>query len=882
MAKKKSLAQQEIAADKYLDTYFNELNKKTAAGVKLDPATVKRIPTALEGDEYFKIYNSIDKLDNLSDSQKLRLKLGMELGYGGGLRISEIMKLTRKNVSVTSDGLVILNFVGKGNKEGQVLLPPRASKLVQEVLNSAPDMGSESPLFPSERRGKFLYGGTFNTRMKDAARAAGFGEKFIDTTVSAHNLRHGFVTTLIRGGTSLSTVQQMARHADPKTTLGYSHVMGADVRSAILTNHPLGQIASQAQDFTIPKSLSIDNLAQVIDEDRFFSVKHAYSNFVSGAEDVNYYRAALKDARLASDLIENLVSEASQARSTLSARPDRVSYQAVQAGALPGTNLVPEPDTIPKSKRGVSAPAGRSFRTSTEGLALVLKTMGDSKLPVDKALNRLGNSAATFMFELENEIARGSNTAPRVLEAFKFELQRLFPDGLAFQGRFLVDILDDEGKVIAKAGSLASPHEAEAISHALYKAGYLEATDPDFKKAQEYFDSLDPSKQTKERLELRQGLDIEDTGRGKGSDPFTNVEFVEDKNGNVTKVLHRNPLSGASEKQPFFRVGGEAGFVLNEGAYEQAGFREKDTVEWAKRKPNPEYIAYFQYQERLRQAEQAAQVKSRGGMSAGEVTNQTKRVADANRALGILQAKPPPRPEVSNKAGFEAASSQLLGEPYNPQVTPKALPEPEPPKIEGPTTPLTDEEVEAAKSKRSFLRGAGRTFKSTGGIGGLLGLGLGFLMADQAEAEVIKKRGAVKDPESFALEKQEIATGVVYDVDPEDGKPRPGRRTGLPLEVLNQMLIMGRSDLIEKAADDWEKRDSLKPEVRKQIEETRALYKESRKTTVPVQEQEEFKLKALYPSGQKPGYRHPGSGYTGVPIEQRRSSNQPSFLERDQ
>ena len=194
----------------------------------------------------------------------------------------------------------------------------------------------------------------------------------------------------------------------------------------------------------------------------------------------------------------------------------------------------------------------------------------------------------------------------------------------------------------------------------------------------------------------------------------------------------------------------------------------------------------------------------------------------------------------------------------------------------------TKKEVEAAKSKRAFLRGAGRTFKSTGGIGGLLGLGLGFLMADQAEAEVIKKRGAVKDPESFALEKQEIATGVVYDVDPEDGKPRPGRRTGLPLEVLNQMLIMGRSDLIEKAADDWEKRDSLKPEVRKQIEETRALYKESRKTTVPVQEQEEFKLKALYPSGQKPGYRHPGSGYTGVPIEQRRSSNQPSFLERDQ
>ena len=731
----KSLAQQESAADKYLDTYFNELDKKTAAGVKVEPTKVKRIPSALEGDEYLKIYDSIDKLDNLSNMQKLRVKLGMEVGYGGGLRISEMMNLKRSNVSVTSDGLVLLDFVGKGNKEGQVLLTPRASELVQQVLNSAADMGDDTRLFPSEKTvGGVLDGSTFNRRMKAAAKKAGFSTKFISTRVSAHNLRHGFVTSLLRGGASISTVQQMARHADPKTTLGYSHVLGSDVKLAVTTIHPLGQLSSQTPDFTVPKSVTMDNLAQVFDADKVTRIEFARQNFISGITDQNQYRAALINEQLAPSLADSLVTESSQARSTLSAKPSITSFEAREAGALPGTNLVPEQGTGVKSQRAAAAPVGRPFRTNKGGLGLILKTMGDSKLPVDKALSRLGNSAATFMFELENEIARGSNTAPQVLENFKGQLQRLFPDGLSFQGRFLTDILDDEGKVIAKAGSLASPHEAEAFAHALNKEGFLKPADPQFKEANKHLDALETkgnekyqAPNTTERKELRKAVDAG------GAAPFTHVEYKKDKTGNIIKVFHRNELALPESRQPFFRVGGEAGFILDDDAYKKEGFDRKDTLEWAKRKPNAEYIKYFQYRERLKQAEQAAQVKSRGGMSAGEVTKQTQKVADANRALGILQANPPPRPELSNRAGFEAASNSLLGNDFVPQVTPKAIPEPEAPKIEGPemTAPLTDEEIEDYKKARSGRgRGVGKVAKNI--LPGFLGAGIGAAVSEDA------------------------------------------------------------------------------------------------------------------------------------------------------
>ena len=736
------LRRKQAQADRYLDKYFNELDKKTAAGVKVEPSKIKRIPSALEGDQYFKIYDSIDKLDNLSDMQKLRVKLGMELGYGGGLRISEMMNLRRKSVNVTSDGLVLLNFVGKGNKEGQVLLTPRASELVQQVLNSAPDMGDDTRLFPSERTvDGVLDGSTFNNRMKDAARASGSfkgedGEARLKRLVSAHNLRHGFVTSLLRGGASISTVQQMARHADPKTTLGYSHVLGTDVKLAVTTIHPLGQLSSQTPDFTVPKSVTMDNLAQVFDADKVTRIEFARQNFISGITDQNQYRAALINEQLAPSLADNLVAESSQARSTLSAKPGMTSLEAREAGALPGTNLVPEQGTGVKNQRAAAAPVGRPFRTSKGGLGLILKTMGDSKLPVDKALSRLGNSAATFMFELENEIARGSNTAPQVLENFKGQLQRLFPDGLSFQGRFLTDILDDEGKVIAKAGSLASPHEAEAFAHALNKEGFLKPADPQFKEANKHLDALETkgnekyqAPNTTERKELRKAVDAG------GAAPFTHVEYKKDKTGNIIKVFHRNELALPESRQPFFRVGGEAGFILDDDAYKQAGFDRKDTLEWAKRKPNAEYIKYFQYRERLKQAEQAAQVKSRGGMSAGEVTKQTQKVADANRALGILQANPPPRPELSNRAGFEAASNSLLGNDFVPQVTPKAIPEPEAPKIEGPemTAPLTDEEIEDYKKARSGRgRGVGKVGKAI--LPGFLGAGIGAAVSEDAVA----------------------------------------------------------------------------------------------------------------------------------------------------
>jgi hypothetical protein len=418
--------------------------------------------------------------------------------------------------------------------------------------------------------------------------------------------------------------------------------------------------------------------------------------------------------------------------------------------------------------------------------------MGDNDLSVDKALQRIGNSAKTFMFELESEIARGNNRAPQVLEAFKSELQRMFPDGLSFQGRFLVDILEDDGKVLAKAGSLASANEAEAISHALKNFGYLQPVDPEMKKAKEHLTALETKGNDKyqapnstERRELRAAVDAG------GAAPLTHVEFKEDKAGNIIKVIHRNELADQSQRQPFFKIGGEPGFVLDIDKYNESGIGGKDMPEWAKRKPNSQYIEYFQYQERVKIAQKNAQAKPRGGMTVGEVQKHSQKLADANRVLGILQANPPERPPLNNPAGFEAASGYLLGENYTPQQIPKAVAEPTTPALPNVerTPPLTKKELEdyeKALGRKRGLRGFG---KGLGKLGGFLGaVGAGAATSDDAVA------GVIETIAPLGFEPTTVAPGTI-----KAAEERKARIRGFPSAMMQeeQDVFLEREALTE-------------------------------------------------------------------------------------
>jgi integrase/recombinase XerD len=73
--------------------------------------------------------------------------------------------------------------------------------------------------------------------IKDIAVLAGVDP----TRVTPHTLRHAFATHLLAGGADLRVIQTLLGHADVATTEIYTHVLEDQLKSLVLTHHPLAK-----------------------------------------------------------------------------------------------------------------------------------------------------------------------------------------------------------------------------------------------------------------------------------------------------------------------------------------------------------------------------------------------------------------------------------------------------------------------------------------------------------------------------------------------------------------------------------------------------------------------------------------------------------------
>ena len=149
----------------------------------------------------------------------LRLNALVELLYGTGLRISELVGLPY--AAAARDPRVLL-VRGKGGRERLVPLNEAARAALKDYLplrrNFAP-IGSESSwLFPSRAAAGHLTRRRVGQLLKGLALTAGLAPE----KLSPHVLRHAFATHLLDHGADLRAVQQMLGHADISTTQIYT------------------------------------------------------------------------------------------------------------------------------------------------------------------------------------------------------------------------------------------------------------------------------------------------------------------------------------------------------------------------------------------------------------------------------------------------------------------------------------------------------------------------------------------------------------------------------------------------------------------------------------------------------------------------------------
>lgn len=190
-----------------------------------------------------KLRKSLPKTLSIDDINKLldiplntefdyRNKAMLELMYGTGLRVSEIVDLTVTDVDLTN---CLIRIMGKGNKERKVpigeysiyyldLYLKRRKKLLKKVACDK--------LFLNNH-GKGMTRQGFFKNLKSILK-----EKGLNSEISPHTLRHSFATHLINHGADLRSIQEMLGHSDISTTKIYTRVSDDKVKDDYNKFHP--------------------------------------------------------------------------------------------------------------------------------------------------------------------------------------------------------------------------------------------------------------------------------------------------------------------------------------------------------------------------------------------------------------------------------------------------------------------------------------------------------------------------------------------------------------------------------------------------------------------------------------------------------------------
>jgi integrase/recombinase XerD len=168
----------------------------------------------------------------------LRDRAMLEVLYGAGLRVSELVRLP---LSALQRRAGLVRVQGKGGRERLVPLgEPALAALAEYLEQGRPRLVARGGRAPEavflSRRGSAMSRQNFFARLRQLARRAGIPSE----RVSPHVLRHAFATDLLEGGADLRAVQAMLGHADLATTQIYTHVSRARLRELVDERHPRG------------------------------------------------------------------------------------------------------------------------------------------------------------------------------------------------------------------------------------------------------------------------------------------------------------------------------------------------------------------------------------------------------------------------------------------------------------------------------------------------------------------------------------------------------------------------------------------------------------------------------------------------------------------
>ena len=190
----------------------------------------KKLPDYLNETEVISLLNA----PNEKTDKGKRDRAMLELLYTCGLRVSELVNLSKQQINLV-DEFILIN--GKGNKERVLPLGEIALKklmIYQQDVRSLFNQSIDNAYFLSNR-GHAMSRHNFWHMIKNYAIQSG-----ITKPISPHTLRHAFATHLVQHGADLRSVQLMLGHSDISTTQIYTHIHNIQLERQHKKHHPKG------------------------------------------------------------------------------------------------------------------------------------------------------------------------------------------------------------------------------------------------------------------------------------------------------------------------------------------------------------------------------------------------------------------------------------------------------------------------------------------------------------------------------------------------------------------------------------------------------------------------------------------------------------------
>ena len=194
------------------------------------PKLGRKLPDVLGLNEVDLLLEQID----LGHPQGYRNRAMLEMLYGSGIRVSELVNLSLSNLFFEEN---LIRVTGKGNKQRLVPMGKLTKKFIIFYINEIRLQQKINSVYQDivflNRNGKILTRQMIFTIIKQLALKADIKKK-----IGPHTFRHSFATHLLENGADLRTIQILMGHENITTTEVYTHLDTQHLRSVIERFHP--------------------------------------------------------------------------------------------------------------------------------------------------------------------------------------------------------------------------------------------------------------------------------------------------------------------------------------------------------------------------------------------------------------------------------------------------------------------------------------------------------------------------------------------------------------------------------------------------------------------------------------------------------------------